>query len=149
LLKSGAMDFKKGYRNRSASESLLFKIKISSLLSSLHYQIGSFIISCEKDILLITQSIKFASDEDNVLYIWLLSGLFSTAILTRKAIATSHNDKIEIKTDTLTLYDKSRKRIIPLALYKPLKERKITRQKVVIFSHGYYKNMPDGYKRAS
>jgi predicted peptidase len=51
---------------------------------------------------------------------------------------------IPISLDTLKLYDQSRQREIPIAIYKPtLKTSK--KQKIVIFSHGYGQNKGGDY----
>lgn len=51
----------------------------------------------------------------------------------------------ETKRDTLTLFDKSRNRKIPVALYTPKTKQNIPGQKVVIFSHGYGANKGGDY----
>ena len=45
-----------------------------------------------------------------------------------------------VKSDSLNFYDRSRNRLIPVALYEPNTDKKITGQKIVIFSHGYGEN---------
>lgn len=51
----------------------------------------------------------------------------------------------EVKLDTLTLFDESRNRKVPVAFYSPKTEKKLKSQKVVIFNHGYGQNSPDSY----
>ncbi|WP_428659273.1 alpha/beta hydrolase family protein [Runella sp.] len=46
----------------------------------------------------------------------------------------------ETKSDTFNLFDQARRRSIPLAIYKPKTAKKISKTKVVIFSHGYGQN---------
>lgn len=51
---------------------------------------------------------------------------------------------VEFNLDTLKLYDQSRQREIPIAIYKPTS--KVTgKQKVVLFSHGYGQNIGGDY----
>ncbi|MES2732015.1 MAG: alpha/beta hydrolase [Bacteroidota bacterium] len=45
----------------------------------------------------------------------------------------------------MKLYDQSRHREIPIAIYKPKTDKKLRNQKVVIFSHGYGKNKGGDY----
>lgn len=62
------------------------------------------------------------------------------------AVAKSVEDKshFEFNLDTLKLYDQSRKREIPVAIYKPT--AKVSgKQKLVIFSHGYGQNKGGDY----
>ncbi len=51
------------------------------------------------------------------------------------------NQTYAFKLDTLTLFDQSRDRKIPIALYKP----KIDNPKIVVFSHGYGQNKGGDY----
>lgn len=44
------------------------------------------------------------------------------------------------KTSSLELFDKSRNRKIPVALYYPKLDKKLNNQQVIIFSHGYGEN---------
>jgi predicted esterase len=62
-----------------------------------------------------------------------------TSCLTNKKIA--NNQPYSFKLDTLTLFDHSRNRAIPIAFYKP----KIDSPKIVIFSHGYGQNKGGDY----
>lgn len=54
-----------------------------------------------------------------------------------------------ITLDTLKLFDQSRQREIPIAIYKPKSEIKINCQKIVIFSHGYGENKGGDYLKYS
>lgn len=56
----------------------------------------------------------------------------------------SDND-YEVKRDTLTLFDLSRNRKIPVAYYLPKTNKKITNQQVIIFNHGYGFNKGGDY----
>lgn len=47
--------------------------------------------------------------------------------------------------DTLKLYDQSRKREIPIAIYQPKTVKKTPKQRLVIFSHGYGQNRGGDY----
>ncbi|MGG5207480.1 alpha/beta hydrolase [Chryseobacterium sp. MIQD13] len=76
--------------------------------------------------------------------------LFLSAILlslygcsSRKA--SFSNQIYDTKLDTLTLFDKSRNRKIPVAFYSPKTDQKISQQQVVIFSHGYGANKGGDY----
>jgi len=51
----------------------------------------------------------------------------------------------ETKLDTLTLFDKSRNRKIPVAIYSPKTDQALPKQQVVIFSHGYGANKGGDY----
>jgi hypothetical protein len=62
-----------------------------------------------------------------------------TGCLTNKKVSSNKN--YTYKLDTLTLFDESRKREIPIAVYKP----KIDNPKIVIFSHGYGQNKGGDY----
>jgi predicted peptidase len=58
----------------------------------------------------------------------------------KKANVQASNTIYEIKLDSLELFDKSRNRQIPVALYYPKANTKINKQQVIIFSHGYGEN---------
>ncbi|MDQ0781601.1 alpha/beta hydrolase [Chryseobacterium sp. W4I1] len=49
------------------------------------------------------------------------------------------------KLDTLTLFDQSRNRKIPVAFYSPETDQKIPAQQIIIFSHGYGANKGGDY----
>jgi len=72
----------------------------------------------------------------SLLLIWFL--LLSCG--NKKANVQASNTIYEIKLDSLELFDKSRNRIIPVALYYPKTNTKINKQQVIIFSHGYGEN---------
>jgi predicted dienelactone hydrolase len=66
----------------------------------------------------------------------------------------SNNSIVETKTydvnlDTLTLFDSIRNRDIPIAIYAPKSDKKIKKQQVIIFSHGYGENKGGDYLRYS
>ncbi|ATL49626.1 alpha/beta hydrolase [Chitinophaga caeni] len=69
----------------------------------------------------------------------LLTYLLFTACLTNSKIAKSQTHTLGL--DTLTLFDQSRSREIPVAFYKP----HIDSPKIVIFSHGYGQNEGGNY----
>lgn len=50
-----------------------------------------------------------------------------------------------VSLDTLKLYDHTRQREIPVAIYKPETDKKVKNQNVVIFSHGYGQNKGGDY----
>lgn len=57
---------------------------------------------------------------------------------------TEHKD-YEVQLDTLTLFDQSRHRKIPVAIYQPETNKKIPNQQVIIFNHGYGFNKGGDY----
>ena len=83
------------------------------------------------------------------LVLMLVSGLFLTIFSISKAAAQPRNNTFTVKTDSLNLFDKSRNRLVPVVLYLPSSGKKITAQQIVIFSHGYYQNLPGGNRKAS
>jgi|SRR5579875_3371392 len=68
------------------------------------------------------------------IYLVLLASLLFTSCLTNSKIPNSKTYTFGF--DTLTLFDQSRDRAIPVAFYKP----RIDSPKIVIFSHGYGRN---------
>lgn len=72
----------------------------------------------------------------SLLLIWFL--LLSCG--NKKANVQALNTIYDVKLDSLELFDKSRNRQIPVALYYPKTNKKINRQQVIIFSHGYGEN---------
>jgi predicted peptidase len=71
----------------------------------------------------------------NTLFILLFALLCTTCFSEKKTITTSD---AKIKIDSLYLFDQTRRRAVPVALYFP--ERAKNEQKLVIFSHGYGQN---------
>jgi len=69
----------------------------------------------------------------------LFTFLLLTSCLTNKNVAT--NQTYTFKLDTLNLFDQSRNRKIPIAIYKP----QIDSPKIIIFSHGYGQNKGGDY----
>src|SRR5687767_14462715 len=59
------------------------------------------------------------------------------------------NRIFETRLDSINMFDNSRNRLIPVALYQPISDKKIANQKVVIFSHGYYANRAGSNKACS
>lgn len=76
-----------------------------------------------------------------ILYIFIIGLLTSYS-----TFGKSVEDKlvIEFSLDTLKLFDQSRQREIPIAIYKP-KTNLTEKQKIVIFSHGYGQNKGGDY----
>ena len=70
---------------------------------------------------------------------FVFSVLLLSGCLTKREMrpAATHGSLSGIVTDSLNLYDSTRNRIIPVALYLPGPGKKISRQRPVIFSHGY------------
>lgn len=60
--------------------------------------------------------------------------------MTNKKVANTSTQTFAVKLDGLNLFDSSRNRLIPVALYLPKTDKKLENQKVVIFSHGYGQN---------
>ncbi len=57
---------------------------------------------------------------------------------------TGHRD-YDVQLDTLTLFDQSRNRKIPVAIYQPKTDKRIPNQQLIIFSHGYGFNKGGDY----
>jgi predicted dienelactone hydrolase len=74
-------------------------------------------------------------------YIFIL-GLLASISSFGKAV--NENSHFEFSLDTLKLYDQSRQREIPIAVYKPT-TKVPGKQKIVIFSHGYGQNKGGDY----
>ena len=76
------------------------------------------------------------------IFLQFLCCIFLISCISNKKTAAlqNANQSFEVKTDSLDLFDKSRNRIIPIAFYLPKTNKKLTAQKVVIFSHGYAQN---------
>ncbi|MGH1516821.1 alpha/beta fold hydrolase [Chryseobacterium sp. JK1] len=55
------------------------------------------------------------------------------------------SSEYKVKSDTLTLYDQSRNRKIPVAFYLPESKTAIVQQKIIIFNHGYGFNKGGDY----
>ncbi len=70
-------------------------------------------------------------------------GLF----ISSSALSQTVGDKsaFAVSLDTFRLYDQARQREIPIAIYKPKTEKRLKKQKVVIFSHGYGQNKGGDY----
>lgn len=58
----------------------------------------------------------------------------------KKANVQAANTIYDVKLDSLELFDTSRNRKIPVALYYPNRAEKVNKKKVIIFSHGYGEN---------
>lgn len=57
----------------------------------------------------------------------------------------TENNEYEVKLDTLTFFDHTRNRKIPLAFYHPKTDKKIANQQIIIFNHGYGFNKGGDY----
>lgn len=57
----------------------------------------------------------------------------------------SQDNNYEVKLDTLTMFDQSRNRKIPVAIYAPKTNKPIADQQVIIFNHGYGFNKGGDY----
>lgn len=58
----------------------------------------------------------------------------------KKSNSQTSNNSYPVKLDSLELFDKSRNRKIPVAIFQPASNKKVNNQQVVIFSHGYGEN---------
>lgn len=76
-----------------------------------------------------------------ILYILTIGLLTSHSTFGKSVEDKSH---YECSLDTLKLYDQSRQREIPIAIYKPT-SKVSGKQKIVIFSHGYGQNKGGDY----
>lgn len=76
-----------------------------------------------------------------ILYIFTIGLLTSCSTFGKSVESKSH---YEFSLDTLKLYDQSRQREIPIAIYKPT-SKVSGNQKIVIFSHGYGQNKGGDY----
>ena len=76
-----------------------------------------------------------------ILYLFIIGAISSQSIFAKTVEDTSH---YEFSLDTLTLFDHSRQREIPIAIYRPASEVP-GKQKIVIFSHGYGQNKGGDY----
>jgi dienelactone hydrolase len=76
------------------------------------------------------------------IYFKILLSLFLISCIKNKEVTSlqNTNPKFKVQLDTVTLFDKERNRIIPVAFYSPKTAKKIENQKVVILSHGYSEN---------
>jgi predicted peptidase len=74
-------------------------------------------------------------------YIFII-GLLTTYTTVGKSVEDQAG--IAVRVDTLRLYDQSRQRAIPIAIYTSKTDR-TAKQKVVIFSHGYGQNKGGDY----
>jgi len=79
---------------------------------------------------------------NRIIYIFILGLLTSCSTFSKSA---DNRSAFTVSLDTLKLYDQSRQREIPIAIYKPKTDKKIRNQKVVIFSHGYGQNKGGDY----
>ncbi len=70
-----------------------------------------------------------------------------TSCLTNKKTCDTKivKQNYEVKLDTMNLFDISRNRNIPVAIFSPKAEKQIANQQVVIYSHGYRQNKEGGY----
>lgn len=72
-----------------------------------------------------------------ILLVLILTSCESTIKLSNLTLSTKN---YQIKLDSINLFDKSRNRNIPVALYLPKANEKIKNQKVVILNHCYNQN---------
>lgn len=72
----------------------------------------------------------------------IIFGILTCCSTINKSI--DRKSQISSSLETLTLFDQTRQREIPIAIYKPNKEN-IKKQKIVVFSHGYGQNKGGDY----
>ncbi len=70
-------------------------------------------------------------------------GIFTMFLLWNNPILAK--SKYQVSTDTVTWYDSVRHREIPIAIYKPNKEKNAHNYPIVIISHGYNENRKGSY----
>lgn len=75
--------------------------------------------------------------------------LLFTLLLTSIASNNAHAQTYPMREDSLTLYDKTRSRLIPVQLYVPSATGKQKHMPLVIISHGYHANREGGNKQYS
>jgi predicted esterase len=73
--------------------------------------------------------------------------LFLTSCSSKKVVELGGRHKVLL--DTLRMYDKTRDRVIPIALYSLKTKKKTSNQKIIIFSHGYGANQGGDYLKYS
>ncbi len=81
-----------------------------------------------------------------------LSILFFIILLSctgNKKVASTTPKTVVTRVDNLSLFDKTRNRSVPVALYVPKSTKPNSKQKLVIFSHGYYANKAGGNKECA
>ncbi|OYU95957.1 MAG: alpha/beta hydrolase [Bacteroidetes bacterium B1(2017)] len=78
----------------------------------------------------------------SILYIVLLV-LLTSFTLGRNSV--EYRKKSPISLDTLRLFDQSRQREIPIAIYKRKTDKEFKNQQIVIVSHGYNENRSGSY----
>jgi predicted esterase len=74
------------------------------------------------------------------LYLPILICLLLSGCLANKKKSNDTTPESQTMLDSMKLLDQSRNRVIPVALYFPRTKEKGTKQKVVLFSHGYGAN---------
>jgi predicted esterase len=81
------------------------------------------------------------------LYCLLLFGFMFTNCVSNKQKARNKtiNQASNIRLDKLTLFDKERNRMIPIATYSTISNNMVKRPKIVIVSHGYGQNKGGDY----
>ena len=75
------------------------------------------------------------------IYIFIIGFLTSMSTLGQ---CVEDKSTIEFGLDTLKLFDQRRQREIPIAIYKP-KSNILSKQKIIVFSHGYGQNKGGDY----
>ena len=79
-------------------------------------------------------------------YIIILVCAFFLGCLSNKKKSLITSKTFETRLDSINMFDSTRNRLIPVALYLPSKNMKIEHQQVVILSHGYNVNRPGSNK---
>ena len=83
----------------------------------------------------------------NNLYILTLLLVLFTSCKAKEGAAVNQVNYISyaVQLDTLSLFDESRNRRVPVAYYTPKTDDKLAMQELVVFNHGYGQNSPDSY----
>lgn len=89
----------------------------------------------------------YTTKANSVIPFLIIALLVSSGFLANKSTVynTSSDPASEVLLDTIRLFDQSRRREIPVALFKPRHYTANTRQQVIIFSHGYGQNRTGSY----
>lgn len=75
----------------------------------------------------------------------LIFSLLTSCFSNKTVDGISSNLNYKVSRDTLSLFDTTRNRKIPLAIYKPTQDSRTNNQKIIIFSHGYGQNKGGDY----
>lgn len=83
------------------------------------------------------------------IYFFLFTFVFTSCSVTKDTNYVSGKQPFTVQTDSLNLFDSTRNRSIPVALYFPKITPKKQYRQLVLLSHGYNNNRPGGYRQYS